>query len=309
MAGLFDQRRSNFMDPVYQDKLIRTQMGLPAEGVGAAGFVQPMPSGEILPRAWEETGIPSLGRAGGAFGAGEYGMGVLHSGLGALGVLGMAPGVGKATRPVREAAEGLATDYASRMARAKEMGFRLDEPIYHGMGGPLEGRGFDLARGGQTTQNPVGRLGVSLADDPALAGEFAHRSARRRHEVSLADEEMVSGDTINLVSSDGANIVPGVYRADKLGKLEVDGSLSSEQIAGAVLDAWDAGFDAIRFKNYTTPGGQTGQSFVLVKDPSQIRSPHAMFDPAKRQSPDILASAAGAGLAGTGLMAGYSERR
>ena len=27
------------------------------------------------------------------------------------------------------------------------------------------------------------------------------------------------------------------------------------EVAGAIQDAWDAGFDAIRFKNYTTPGG------------------------------------------------------
>jgi hypothetical protein len=92
-------------------------------------MVEAIPGEEILPRAWEETGIPSFGRAGEAFGQGEMGMGALHSGLGALGVLGMAPGVGKGVRPVREAAEGLATDYASRMARAKqldqEMGFRF----------------------------------------------------------------------------------------------------------------------------------------------------------------------------------------
>ena len=37
---------------------------------------------------------------------------------------------------------------------------------------------------------------------------------------------------------------------------------------------------------------------MAVFDPSQIRSVHAAFDPAKRNSGDLLASLAGAGLLG-----------
>jgi uncharacterized membrane protein len=89
-------------------------MGLPARGVGANAMLEAIPGEEILPRAWEDTGIPSFGRAGEAFGAGEMGMGALHSGLGVLGVLGMAPGGGKAIRPVR----ALVRAYARRRAGA-----------------------------------------------------------------------------------------------------------------------------------------------------------------------------------------------
>jgi hypothetical protein len=61
--------------------------------------------------------------------------------------------------------------------------------------------------------------------------------------------------------------------------------------------AWDRGHDAVLLKNYTTPTGQTS-NFLVVRDRAQLRDPAATFDPAKKDSPDIMA-----GLAGLGLLA------
>jgi TPP-dependent trihydroxycyclohexane-1,2-dione (THcHDO) dehydratase len=78
-----------------------------------------------------------------------------------------------------------------------------------------------------------------------------------------------------------------------VGRIDLDGSESNEEIFGAVADSWKSGFDAIQFRNYTTPDGTKG-SFVLVKDPSQLRSINATFDPAKEGSPNLMAGVSGA---------------
>jgi hypothetical protein len=65
-----------------------------------------------------------------------------------------------------------------------------------------------------------------------------------------------------------------------------------------LADAWAQGHDSVLLKNYTLPGGISGDVLV-VRDPAQLRSPFAQFDPAKRYSRDLLA-----GLAGTEIFAG-----
>ena len=152
------------------------------------------------------------------------------------------------------------------MARAKADGYRLEEPIYHGMSGELEGGAFDLSRGGQTTDSSVGSVGLSAAHDPGLAEHFANRAG-----------------------SDGANIIPGFYRAERVANLATDDSMLNHEVAGAILDAWDSGYDALRASYQVSPRGKKGETFVLLKDPAQFRSVMAKFDPAKRNSRDILA--------------------
>jgi hypothetical protein len=46
-------------------------------------------------------------------------------------------------------------------------------------------------------------------------------------------------------------------------------------------------------RNYTSPGGKVGD-ILVVRDPAQLRSPFAQFDPAKRNSRNLLAGIAGA---------------
>lgn len=44
------------------------------------------------------------------------------------------------------------------------------------------------------------------------------------------------------------------------------------------------------FKNYTTPKGKKGKSFILTKDPNQLRDVNAKFDPKQKNSANLLAS-------------------
>lgn len=155
---------------------------------------------------------------------------------------------------------------SARMARAKEMGFMTKMPLYHGTNQDIAE--FSLERGGEVSRSPVGKLGVSLATDPDTASEFA-----------------------NQAGSEGANVIQAYHRASKPVRIELDGTETNMEVAATVQDAWDQGFDAIKFDNYTTPKGEKGRSFVLIRDPNQIRSVNAAFDPQKKDSANLLASA------------------
>lgn len=184
--------------------------------------------------------------------------------------------------------KGMDMSKEARMERAKELGF-FDNTVYHGTAAKPsstmpDGNIFDEFRlwEGQdptrsTVRSPVSKLGVSVADQPEIAESFASLASRN--------------------GSEGSAVLPLRFRADQVGRIDLDGSESNEEIFGAVADSWKSGFDAIQFKNYTTPDGKKG-SFVLVKDPSQLRSVNAGFDPAKKDSSNLLAGVTGASLLG-----------
>jgi hypothetical protein len=67
-------------------------------------------------------------------------------------------------------------------------------------------------------------------------------------------------------------------------------------------DAFDNGHDAVLLRNYTSPGGITGD-ILIVKDGKQLRSVNAAFDASKRESRNLMHGIAGAapvGLQGLG---------
>lgn len=163
----------------------------------------------------------------------------------------------------------------TRLTDAVDAGYRLKMPLYHGTNQDI--KEFSLSRGGSTTNSPVGKLGVSLALDPDTASEFA-----------------------GLAGSEGANVIKVYHRASKPARIDLEGNETDFEVAATVQDAWDNGHDAIMFTNYTTPKGQKGKSFILVKDPAQIRSVNANFDPKKAKLPELLASI---GAVGVGVMA------
>ena len=200
-----------------------------------------------------------------------------------LGMLPFVPGVA-AVRAARDAAsplEGtLDMSQAARMQRKSEGKF-VPTTGYHGTSvHKSEGQLFDefqLFEGDDLTRSvsrsPVGKLGVSIAHQPEVASDFAYQA-------SPADGE-------------GATIMPLTFRSDKSGTINLSGDETNDEIFGTVVDAWKDGYDAIHFTNYTTPAGTKG-SFTLIKDPAQVCSVNAAFDPAKRGSANLMASAAGA---------------
>ena len=146
--------------------------------------------------------------------------------------------------------------------RAKSMGMHTDMPLWHG--GKRGIKEFDLKKGGDVSRSPVGQLGVSAALDKETAREFAGR-----------------------ISNNDGEIYQLLHRADNPAKIDLSGDELNSEIAATVRQAWDDGFDSILFTNYTTPGGKIGKQFVLVKNPNQLRSVRAKFDPNKRESANI----------------------
>jgi hypothetical protein len=158
-------------------------------------------------------------------------------------------------------------DTASRMARAEEMGFRRLEPsiTYHGTDKEVA-PGFLLNPPARATSAPTAATGIWTAENPEIAASFANRSARTENPK-------------------GQNIVPVMARADNVGTLDATDK-DIRVVAGTILDAWEAGYDAIRITNVDWYGKP--ETFWVFKDPKQLRSPHAKFDPAERESSDLL---------------------
>jgi hypothetical protein len=158
-------------------------------------------------------------------------------------------------------------DTASRMARAKEMGFRTDMPLYHGSGAQ-----FSSARAVPTNSAGMESPGVSLALDPEVANEFA----------AARGSEKTNPQVYKLL-----------HRAERPASLTLDGSETHGQVVDALRSAFEAGHDAVMIKNYTSPGGISEQRIIIVRDENQLRSPNAAFDPARKFDPYLLASVSG----------------
>lgn len=192
---------------------------------------------------------------------------------------------------------GLLMDTASRMARAKEQGFDVDTPYYHGTN--VEFDSFDADLGNQRDVGFYGS-GNYFSPDQDVAEEYA---------VSLVDDTGV-GD-VNVVEAMLNYKKPFIWdkeNPDALLSLLKDAGVRSpyvDNIANATdLRAFDKylkdnGHDAVIVKNMF---GNIDE--VMVPNSSQIRSPDAQFNPAKTGSSNLLASnpvaTAGAGILGLG---------
>ncbi len=83
---------------------------------------------------------------------------------------------------------------------------------YHGTGAKFSE--FDLSKGSDVSGSLVGQLGVSVADEPGMAGLFANQAARK---------------------GGAANILPLRYDPGKSGTITLDGSELDKEVAGAVI--------------------------------------------------------------------------
>jgi hypothetical protein len=164
----------------------------------------------------------------------------------------------------------LPMDEASRMARAREMGFH-PRPHYHGTAATFDQ--FDLTRGGQTSGARAGGLGVSVSPSADVANEFATLAANK--------------------SGGDPSVMPLMIRPGKPAAIQLTGAEKNLEVAATLDDAFKQGYDSVVLKNYTTPGGGQGNVVVVVRDPSQLRSTSAAFDPAQAHSPNLLAANGG----------------
>lgn len=196
-------------------------------------------------------------------------------------------GRGQQQQQAMPAQSALPMDAASRIARAKEGGFYTDMPLGHGTA--AEFSAFDPARGATTSASAPGRMGVFSEVRPQAGG--------------IADE--FAGMAAQKTGGDPA-VMPLLHRAEKPASISLTGNEKNHEIAATLDHLWANGYDAVMMKNYTTPGGKTG-NILVVKEPAQLRSPWAAFDQAKRNSGNLLAS--GAGLFGLGAAVTGGDQR
>jgi hypothetical protein len=241
--------------------------------------------------------------------------------------------VPEADQIVRGATDGpqmsLPMDEASRMARAGEMGFDADTPLYHGTSSDIAA--FDPALRGDATAARTAKMATWMTDDPTTARGYAEHSAlsapvsRKIKEAGVAedagdwdlyDAKLIEAEKLEKQFSEqrlqGQNIMP-VY-APKVGKdrtiwnrgdvdaeglfvknmkgKSFDDTGVSDDIQTILQGARRDGYAGVKFLNLDDAIGMGARpaTHVAVFNPSDIRSKHAKFDPAKRNSADLLAS-------------------
>ena len=197
---------------------------------------------------------------------------------------------GKA-RPYKE----LAMDEASRMQRAQEMGFDVDNPVYHGTrtkGDAIDA--FDLEKAGSKTDAGYMGKGIYFGNDKTAnvyaghyefdPGHFPEGGAVYPSYLALKsplrlDDKIENGRSVDLE----------LLARDALG---LPREATAEQVT---QEALRQGYDGAIYSR----GAGKYQEYVVYQ-PEKIRSKFAAFDPAKKDSSNLLAGAAATAL-GLGL--------
>ena len=156
-----------------------------------------------------------------------------------------------------------------RMERAREMGFDTDQAYYHGTASDFDE--FSMPDDGRFSLH--GR-GVYFARDPSK---------------------------VRFAEQDGGNVIPAHIRG-KMGT-EAD-RIDAERALGPQLAGMGHGPRSELINSEMRRRGFTGYHAgdqTIVFDPSNIRSVNAAFDPAKKDSPNLMAGFGGTFLGGGAL--------
>jgi len=216
---------------------------------------------------------------------------------------------------IRSPFDSLPMDTASRMKRAEEMGFDTD--AYHGTASDV--REFRKDRLGAVTKARGAKNAVWLSDSPKTASGYAHhaqteeitklidasQAAERAGDWDAAHDLMVKAEQLEASGgSGGANVIAAKIRGNLM-RFDAEGATLSElddgQLGDLVQKAMDGGYDGLRIDNFSDEadwGTYNPTTHYAIFDPKNVRSRHAKFDPAKKDSADLLASIGGAGLLG-----------
>lgn len=147
--------------------------------------------------------------------------------------------------------------------------------LYHGTASdPKTGQmftSFDPSRGGAVSGSQAGELGIFGSPSPAVANEYASMAAAR--------------------TGGAPAVMPLSFRPGNVAKMDLGPDAKNHEVAASLASAWEHGYDSVVLTNYTTPGGQTGQRVVVVRNPNQLRSRTAAdFDPARVNENNLLAA-------------------
>jgi hypothetical protein len=186
------------------------------------------------------------------------------------GVKGAAKGVKAMKEALMRKPSSLDMAPGARLARQAEQGY-WPYDWYHGTNAEI--KAFDLDFAGKQSGDQAARLGVALARAPEAANHFAGEAAKK--------------------GGGYANVIQARVRPGRAAVATLDGTESSAQVAETIRKAWDNGYDSVVLRNYQITGSGAPTDIVFVKNPSQVRSVHADFDPQKIASADLLAGSAG----------------
>ncbi len=98
-------------------------------------------------------------------------------------------------------------------------------------------------------------------------------------------------------------MLPLVHRSEKSTEYRTKGHETEAEVTATILRLWDKGYYGVRVHvpDKAKPG--MFKTWLVVRDANQLRSRFAVFDPARKDSADLLAGlgpmavpAAGAGL-------------
>jgi len=219
----------------------------------------------------------------------------------------------------------LAMDYGSRMQRANEGGFDINRVVTRGQKGSI----YNQELKGFAESMPSARKGISVSDDTRVSDQFAGVSA-----INGATSYPMYTNVQNTFDfrkpghlSQMSDVIPeeGIYLDDAgdrihrskdwlLNKIE-EGSYKTIENPHINKLMKAAGFDSTYMREgwQSTAGPmKSGRNGLIgedhydtinmnVFDGSQLRSPNAAFDPAKKDSSNLLASV-GAGVTGTAAL-------
>lgn len=200
---------------------------------------------------------------------------MLNAGMSLAGLLPFVPGAG-GVRAAEKAADALDMSQAARMQRAADQGFNVDMPVYHGTTDDFES--FDIDRAGKNDSGWYGK-GVYLTPDPDTASAYTQYQ-----------------EFANRTGAPGANVIPAYTRLKNpyYWPENRKAALTTEESRLIRDELMARGYDGVIVSNkYADPKYQSNYE-TIVFDPSNIRSVNAAFDPAKRDSRNLMAGAAGA---------------
>ena len=194
-----------------------------------------------------------------------------------------------------EKISGLPMDHASRMERAKYLGFNPDGRFFHGTE-DADFEAFDLSNFGQNygTQGPPSIYATSNPEDALSFGDEIKELhiAAKNHEV-LDGRELLR-ETYNTFDSyqdePFEDWVASLTTNDIYEVLDLDNLVGSE--AAIAAQKGKTGL-LVDFSSLDDIG-----NVALTFAPKNIRSTHAEFDPSQQKSGNLLASASGAAVLG-----------
>lgn len=218
---------------------------------------------------------------------------IVNYGLSAAGLIPFVPALSTAKKAVKAAkvADDLPMDEASRMARAKEMGFDVDETFYHGtsMDGYVESTDiekFDTSKHGDRFS--ADDSGFFFTNDK---GEANYYASSDRDYYNKGEGEGAVYPT--LLKNKNPLVVDAQFlKSEGMAPIgEVDDTVNFWDNYQGLIKGWaeDGGYDSVILKDEVT-----GRKMNIIFDPKNIRSINAKFDPKMKDSANLLAGGAAA---------------